>query len=159
MSTVTERASATSNELAAWFSRNRLGVGLAGAAAVALLALTARRRAATSDAPAGGVMVGDPQQFRGYGPYDSTPNDVYNALQAQIEGSWGEIADLLADRLKTPPPAPRPAPPVRAFPSPLPPGVTRLAPTPNRPRVSVPYPIGWYYPFSPIGTTTATGSR
>lgn len=76
-------------KLRAAFTRNKVTLGVLGAAAVAGLALVARQRKAGDVAAdpaasdAGGA--GSAAQVAGYAAYDSTDSDVYNLIQPQLE--------------------------------------------------------------------------
>jgi hypothetical protein len=140
---VTETAHATGTSLAGFAARNRIGLALAGVAGVSGLALYAKSRGGARASQTGGVITGDPQTFTGAGAYDSTANDVYSGLQAQIEGLGDDIAQQILTGLKPtlPAPAPRPAPPTFRFPRPT---ATAIAATPyNGPQPGVYYPGGY----------------
>ena len=71
-------------------TRNKTGLMVLGAGAVAGLALVARNRAAGEPDTEERAGAGSAVQAGALAPYDSTASDVYNAIQPQIE----ELRDL-----------------------------------------------------------------
>lgn len=118
----------------AFVQQHKVPLGIAGAAAVAGLALLNRGKADESK-PVVSTITTNPQgpggvPGTGYaGVYDSTGSDVYNALQPQLE-SIGSYLDRVSKRLdETPIPVPG-APPAAKAPEPTPAAAPAPVPTP-----------------------------
>lgn len=120
------------NRLTAALSSHRKELMIAGAGLVAALGLYQHQKSKSAPAGDGSQAIGpDGASIAGYAPsgatggaaYDSTGNDVYNALQPQLEQNQTLLAQLL-ERLNgggasTSTPAPPTAPaPVTSTPTP-----------------------------------------
>ncbi len=134
-----------------WITSHRtvlIGSAIGGAA---LLGLRARSKGKAASPPAGGstqmapVGSGTQQSYTGAGTYDSTANDIYNAIEPQIEALSRQIERSglrpgpvgprgPAGHPAGQPPRPRPAPKPKPKPRPghRPPVVVRRPPVPRR---------------------------
>lgn len=105
-------------------ARNKVGLGVAGAGVVALIALRARSKGSSSSEP-GGISApagyAYPSYSAGYQTggatgYDSTASDVYNAIQPQLE-YMQRLYESWDEKQKANPPTPVPAAPATPTPA------------------------------------------
>jgi len=81
----------------AWVASHRTVLIGGAIGTAALLGLRARSKGKAASPPAGGsaqmapVGSGTTQRYTGAGTYDSTANDIYNAIEPQIEGLSRQI--------------------------------------------------------------------
>ncbi len=144
----------------AWIAAHRTVLAGGAIGGAALLGLRARSKGKAGKPPAGGstqmapVGSGTQQSYTGAGTYDSTANDIYNAIEPQIEALSRQVersgmvpgpvgprgpggAAGAPGRPAGVPPRPRPVPRPKPRPKPgrRPPVVVRRRPPARRPPV------------------------